>query len=644
MRGALRVGLVLLAVAAGWVIPPAAARAAVGDVVIEPCRNQPRDRCGRIEVPLRWDRPGVGEPLTVRFRVIGRTDPDAEPRTPIVAVEGGPGYGSIGSRFAYRFLFEPLLRDRDLILMDQRGTGGSGAIHCPRLQRGRGPYAVAVGACAERLGPAANAYGSAAAADDLAAILDALDVDRVVVYGDSYGTYLAQTFAIRHPDRVEALVLDAAYDDRYDPFTRDAAAALARSYETICERSGACTGILAQIRRVARQLERAPLIGRAVDSTGREVRVRLTAPRFAQLLYDATYKFTIYRDLPAALTAWDRGDAVPVLRLVAEDLAGSGGGDPRWYSEGAYAAVACHDYPTLWDRSLPLSGRRAELEAAVAALARDAFAPFPDRIYLRMPYERQIVRGCIRWPPLEPGDEPTPTLGPHPDLPVLVLNGELDIVTPLVNGMDAAAAWPGATFVSVANEIHVTALYDYERCASRIVRRFIRRGTPVDTSCAQETPEIAVVPSFPLRAADAPAARVADPSDRSAPRDRRVAWVVVQTVADAFHRWWNELYGGRGVGLRGGSYRIRGPYYAWDRPLVISFEGTRFTADVAVSGRAVWRRRAAVVVARVRVQAPGADGRLVLRFDTDRRGDLASIVGELGGRSVSLVTDRPWTT
>ncbi len=51
-------------------------------------------------------------------------------------MEGGPGYGSIGSAASYRMLFGPLLRTRDLILMDQRGTGGSEAIDCPALQQG----------------------------------------------------------------------------------------------------------------------------------------------------------------------------------------------------------------------------------------------------------------------------------------------------------------------------------------------------------------------------------------------------------------------------------------------------------------------------------------------------------------------------
>ena len=87
----------------------------------------------------------------MRYRVIPRRDRSRPAGTPIVATEGGPGYSTIESGAGYRFMLRPLLRTRDLILMDNRGTGGSGAIDCPRLQAGKGDYTREVGRCAERL-------------------------------------------------------------------------------------------------------------------------------------------------------------------------------------------------------------------------------------------------------------------------------------------------------------------------------------------------------------------------------------------------------------------------------------------------------------------------------------------------------------
>jgi pimeloyl-ACP methyl ester carboxylesterase len=529
--------------------------------------------------------------------------------------------------------------------MDQRGTGGSSTIDCRAVQRGIGPYPKAVGECAEQLGEAANAYGTAAATDDLAALLGVLDVPKVVAYGDSYGTYIAQTFAIRHPDLVESVVLDAAYDDSVDPFARDGAAALARAWDTLCRRAGTCRGILGDIERAARRFERRPLVGTGIDSYGIERRVRLSGAFLAKLLVDASYVFTVYRDFPAALDALENGDPVPLLRVAAERGPGyGGGGDPRFYSEGAYAAIACHDYATVWDRSATLPERRQQFEDAFDALPPDAFAPLPNSVWLDSLYGGELVRGCLRWPDLAPGDSPMPTTGPHTDLPVLVLNGELDAITPLVDGIHAADAWPNGTFVPVANEIHIVGLYDYERCTSRIVRRFVRTHDAGDTSCASQTPEINVVESFPRTVADAPAARQGGRFDESTALDRRIAWVATQTVGDAFHRWWNELFAGVGVGLRGGTYTMRGPFYSWDQPLVITFDETRFVDDVTVSGTVLWHRAGAVANGRLSVEGPGVAGRLRLSFPTDRSGDVTSITGVLNGRRIELQTARAWSS
>lgn len=174
--------------------------------------------------------------------------------------------------------------------MDQRGTGSSGAIDCPALQNGVGPYAKAAAKCARRLGVAAGAYGSAAVGDDLAAILAALHVGTVDVYGDSYGTYAAQVFTLHHPDLVRAVVLDSAYNNGFDPFEREESVVLRHAWRKLCERASGCGGdILGAIGRLDRRLESHPLVGIGLDADGGVHHVRLTASGFAQLVADATY-------------------------------------------------------------------------------------------------------------------------------------------------------------------------------------------------------------------------------------------------------------------------------------------------------------------------------------------------------------------
>jgi hypothetical protein len=172
----------------------------------------------------------------------------------------------------------------------------------------------------------------------------------------------------------------------------------------------------------------------------------------------------------------------------------------------------------------------------------------------------------------------------------------------------------------------------------------VRTHDAGDTSCASQTPTINVVESFPSSVEDAPEARRGGTADASAATDRRVAWVVVETVADAFNRWWNVLYGGTGVGLRGGTYSLRGPFYSFERPLVVTFRGTRFVDDVAIWGKVIWRRRAAVASGTLRVEAPVASGTLHVVFDTDRASDVTLVRGRLDGRRIVLETDRAWSS
>ncbi|MET0817835.1 MAG: alpha/beta fold hydrolase [Solirubrobacteraceae bacterium] len=629
MRPALAALLVLL-------IVPAAARAT--DLPPK-CPGDASARCGSVRVPLHRSDPG-GEKLRVRYRVIPRSDRSRPAGTPIVATEGGPGYSTVESGAGYEFMLRPLLRARDLIVMDNRGTGRSGAIDCPRLQAGKGDYTREVGRCAERLGAAADAYGTGAAADDLAAVLDALDVPVVSLYGDSYGTYFAQAFAVRHPDRVNAVVLDAAFAvDGFDPWARTTTDAIRAAWTAVCGRSRTCpaTDPVAELGALAERFAREPLVGRARDADGARHPVRMDGAAFGQLVNDAGYGYAIYRDVFAAARALDAGDPAPMLRLAAEDLTSVEAGPVKSYSEGAYAAVACHDYPAIWNVASSFEARRAELDASRAALPANAFAPFSQDVWLNSLYEHQLVYGCLRWPAPAVPDPPAPPGAEYPDVPVLVLNGDLDVITPMSDATRAAALFPNATLVPVGNAVHVTALADFDDCAARIVRDFIRARAAGDTRCASTLAELHVVPAFPRTTARAPAASPAA-GDRSNRGDRRGGWAAAHTVADAMSRWW-LMYGYDGRGLRGGTFETGGDYYAFHR-VTFRFAKTRFVRDLAVSGRAAWNRRTLRMTARLKV-AGARGGRLRIAWPTGVRNSTATVRGTLGGRTVRLTLPAP---
>ena len=212
--------------------------------------------CGKVTVPL--DRTGhVPGTLRIGYERYPHTDRSRPGLETVVAIEGGPGYPTIQSRSYYLPLFKPMMARHDLLLIDLRGTGVSGAIACKRLQTLGYPYKgwiQAVGACGRQLGAASNLYSSSDASDDVVSVMNALGLNKIDLYGDSYGTFFSQTFAIRHPTRLRTLVLDATYPvEHADPWWRDLSRAAASGYRIACRRDPGCRAAGGDpVHRVAR--------------------------------------------------------------------------------------------------------------------------------------------------------------------------------------------------------------------------------------------------------------------------------------------------------------------------------------------------------------------------------------------------------
>jgi len=627
----------------------AAPNAFTGGFVVQPCVKPAGVLCGTAHVPLYWSDPS-GAGLKIRFRVYPHTDRSMPALEPIVAMEGGPGYPSIGSATSYLAMIGPLHQQHDLIVMDNRGTGASGAIDCPKLQRYNGlvrPGNVigAVQACARRLGDAANAYGTAAVGDDLAYILGRLGIHTVDVYGDSYGDYSAQVFTLHHPSLVRALVLDGSYNNDYNPFEVEDTIAMRRAWTLLCQRSASCRGrdMVREISSFARRLESHPVHGTALDSSGDVVHVDLTAYMFAQLVYDATYIYTPFRDLPAALRAFAAGDRAPLLRLAAEDVEENESGPAFWYSVGDLEMVSCHDYPTAWDPSAAVPVRKAELDAAIAKLPANVFSPFSKSVYLGSYDENELVYACLRW---QTPANPDPSFPPgmkYPNTPVLIFDGQFDQATPVEDALKVAHSWPNDTFVEVSNANHVTAEGDLDQCTSVILQRFVRTLSAGDTSCAADMPPVSVVPDFPVHLADAPVPAATGGAAPSPPLARKAAWVGAQTVGDAIARWFNLTYGA-GHGLYGGTFGAHGSYDSM-KPLTLTLHGCRFVKDLAVSGTVVWNRTAQSLQAALRVRGPGGGtGSFTARWSTgvSNSGGPAVVSGRFDGHAVTVALPAPW--
>ncbi|HEY6567725.1 MAG TPA: alpha/beta fold hydrolase [Actinomycetota bacterium] len=603
--------------------------AMVGDPVFHPCGDRIEGgRCGRIEV---WADPrfqGLGT-MSVGFVRFPRRDRDTPSQGTIVAVEGGPGYSTIGTRSWYLSLFRPLMDHRSLLLMDLRGTGRSDAIDCPELQTWRTgshsmSWAAAEAACARQLGPLASRYGSAFAADDLATLLDGLGIEGIDLYGDSYGTFFAQTFAVRHPDLVDTLTVDAAYPiEGADPWWRDLNDAAVVAVRRSCERDPTCQGNpVASLRDLVRRVRREPFEGMAPDADGRRWRVKFTPASMNVALGYSGYSSPIDRELVAASRAalGRHPDTAPLLRILAENEWHYGGGDVHVYSQGLASATSCNDYPLLWDRFASVPERKQGFVDSVADLEdADPRAFDPVRISEWAWSPDAAYRSCIRWPAPKHYVPPFPDAGAYPNVPTLVLVGEFDSVTSPAGSRQVSQDFPGATFVEVPNGYHVTALGDRAHCVERIVRRFVRTTHPGDTACVgRDYPPVRVVARFPETAADVHGSRA-----------HRAAVIAAGTVGDVMARW-SSMYGYDGVGLRGGTFKTVGLWTPswWLR-------GVRWVQDVPVDGTIESNFGTGVSMARVTLAGGGVPpSTLRIRWNSLTPMRPAVVTGRVGAARV----------
>lgn len=454
--------------------------------------------CGTISVPENRRDGGApeGRRIDLRVAVIPSEDraeagaKDEAEAAPIFALVGGPGQSAVAAATAFARLFEPVRDRHDLVLVDQRGTGGSGLLRCP-LTGGESPgeptadpHAVlgdqfppaAIEACLERLeaeGIDLRHYATLDAVDDLDAVRAALGYDRVHLFGISYGSRVALVYLRRHPERVASAVLsgavptDMAIPAHHAP---DAQRALDLLFEA-CAADASCAGAYPDLeeefwatwRRLDGEPAEVEIADPAAGENGEPVTVTLD-----RHLFDEEIRWRLYdREailIPRLIARSHDGDYRQLTELVLRlrrALAGS-----QVLSVGAYLSVVCSEDDPRID---PAEARR---------LAEGTFLGT-----YRVDQQR---RACALWPR---GELPEGYAEPvRSEAPVLILSGHRDPVSPPRWGERVASHLPNGRHVVLAGGYHV----DAGTCTQELVARFLETGSAddLDTSCADRRPAV----------------------------------------------------------------------------------------------------------------------------------------------------------
>jgi pimeloyl-ACP methyl ester carboxylesterase len=443
-----------------------------------PCGEEvvasPRIACGTLTVAEDRSDP-TGPTVELPVAIIRTASPAPQP-DPVVYFEGGPGFGALGN--AGSFLEHEYGADRDLILFDQRGTGGARpSLNCPEVEEATWQYYAttdaaevelertwtAFDACRDRLRAAGidlDMYNTRASADDVADLRVALGIDRWNLFGVSYGTTLALQTLRAHPDGVRSVVLDSVYPTTVSGGSERLVAGADRALGVLyagCAADPRCAaaypGLEQAVADVLARFDAAPHAATVADPfTGQSRPVNITGKDILSGLFQALYDDDLIPVIPSLAAELRAGNAG-----IIDLFAGSAIPLAIQPSEGMGASVECSDRAAFPDDVLATIAARPEWGSLVAGGA---------------PH-------CGRW-----GVTPAPA-GFNDvvasDVPALVLADEYDPITPPADGRAAADALGHATLVEFPGLGH-GAVFSHP-CPEAVYKSFLADPAAPDTSC-----------------------------------------------------------------------------------------------------------------------------------------------------------------
>jgi pimeloyl-ACP methyl ester carboxylesterase len=466
-------GSLLALILAACAAPEATTAPSAPSLALVPCHlsapglsDRLAAECGALTVPENPADP-AGRQIELRVAVVGARGRGPAP-DPLFFLTGGPGQAATESYLQLAPAFAEINRQRDIVLVDQRGTGQSNPLDCPLAED---PLEIdtleeaaqAARACAAALDADPRFYTTALAMDDLDRVRAALGYQQINLYGVSYGTRAALAYLRQYPARVRAVILDGVVPPEEAlglDVARDAQRALDLIFDR-CAADPACARAFPALRAdfdaLAARLDAAPVPVTVDDPlTGAPVSFDFTYDLFAGTVRLLSYAPETVALLPLLLhTARARDD----FSLLAAQSLLLGGQLAESISQGmGYSVLCAEDAPRL---------DPARAEAANAGA------------YLRNAQTDQLASVCAAWPRAEvPANFYAPVAA---DTPVLILSGEADPVTPPENGDQVAVALPNSRHLVAPGQGHNVIL---RGCLPRLAASFIASASVLGLEAA----------------------------------------------------------------------------------------------------------------------------------------------------------------
>jgi pimeloyl-ACP methyl ester carboxylesterase len=427
-----------------------------------PCKVYvPGARCGYIEVLEDRTKP-AGRKLNIEFIQVRSTAKHPDPAA-WLDIAGGPGIPSTIHAEDELDTFRYVLKYRDLLLYDQRGTGNSSPLRCdlradvPANEAGDFVPEQGVRRCYQEMSPRADLskYNTTLGVQDLDELRAALGYDKLVLHALSYGTRVAQAYLQAHPGHVRALILEGAVRPGMRiplPFARGMQNVLDAVLED-CRHEMPCKPLAAQI-----DLPKIATMKQIAFTSGGRT-IALTPPQFFEMLRTLLYDGEGARRVPLLLAEVSRGDSSQ-LRKLYEQVHGVHAG----FSWPVWLSVTCaEDTPFIREDQIGPASR--------GTLAGDY------RI-------RQQQKACKLWSV----PRRDPSMGKPSDVPMLLMEGELDLVTPPWSAAELRQYFSKGRQVILPKVGHMPIGLEGVECIDTIEEQFV--ATPIsetlDTACSDK--------------------------------------------------------------------------------------------------------------------------------------------------------------
>ena len=427
-----------------------------------------RLRCGYIIVNENPNEPN-GQKINIHYAVIPAVK-NIYPNQAFLAIAGGPGQSAIDNAPLFNNTFARIRETRDILLIDQRGTGRSNILKCPEdksvspllMNEGNFDTIAETNKCLAAIDGDVTQYTSTAALKDFEAVRISLGYDKLHIYGISYGTRMAQLYMREYAEAIATVTLDGVV-----PMQQSVLAiglAIDRAVDLLiseCENLSRCQQQFPSLRKALAttevELMLSPVKAQIFHPmTGQPTEFLLTHDKFLSVIRLALYSPTTRVLLPYAIHQAGEKNYQAVLGLYSLTMEGID------IAMGMHASVVCSE--DIHRLSTDLS---TELETSY--MGRTMFT--------------ELSKVCSVWPSTKV--EETFSAPISNNIPTLLLSGELDPATPPDWAILAMADMKNAKHLVAPHAAHGVAM---QSCANRLVAQLVDEGSTaeLDGDCLKE--------------------------------------------------------------------------------------------------------------------------------------------------------------